>query len=55
LLEKYFDCEHLSIEDTESFSKMFAHVVNEQKPEKWKKRTTNFVVLFCLFLGIFII
>ncbi|MFW6772608.1 hypothetical protein [Weissella confusa] len=37
LLEKYFECEHLSIEDTESFSKMFAHVVNEQKPEKWKK------------------
>lgn len=37
LLEKYFECEHLSIEDTESLLKIFAHYVNEQKPDKWKK------------------
>lgn len=37
LLEKYFDCDNLSIDETESLLKIFADYVNDKKPEKYKK------------------
>lgn len=37
LLEKYFDVEHLTPEETEEFLKMFAAYVVAHKPEKFKK------------------
>ena len=36
LLEKYFEAEHLSIDQTEELLKMFAGYVNERKSEKLK-------------------
>ncbi|KIU04559.1 hypothetical protein SC09_contig8orf00229 [Bacillus subtilis] len=40
LLEKYFDSEHLSIDETEELLKMFSPYVNEKKPEKFKRKRT---------------
>lgn len=37
LLEKYFECDHLSVEDTEKLLKVFSNYVNTNKPEKLKK------------------
>ncbi|AGY83026.1 hypothetical protein [Carnobacterium inhibens] len=37
LLENYFECEHLSIEETEELLKVFSSYVNEKKHEKFKK------------------
>lgn len=36
LLEKYFESEHLSVEETEELLKMFAYYVKEKKSEKFK-------------------
>lgn len=36
LLEKYFEAEHLSIEETEELLKTFSSYVNERKTEKFK-------------------
>lgn len=36
LLEKYFECENLSIDQTESLLKTFSNYVNSNKPEKYK-------------------
>lgn len=36
LLEKYFEAEHLSIEETEELLKMFSGYVNEKKSRKFK-------------------
>ena len=37
LLENYFECEHLSVEETEELLKVFSDYVNEKKQEKFKK------------------
>ncbi len=37
LLEKYFECENLSIEETEELLKTFSVYVNEKKPSKFKR------------------
>ena len=36
LLEKYFESEHLSVEETEELLKMVASYVNENKSQKFK-------------------
>lgn len=37
LLDKYFDIDNLSIDDTESLLKTFAEYVKSNKPDKYKK------------------
>ncbi|MBC2069337.1 hypothetical protein [Listeria booriae] len=37
LLEKYFECDQLNVEETEKLLKIFASSVNEKKPDKYKK------------------
>lgn len=37
LLEKYFECDHLSVEDTEELLKTFSTYVNANKPKKLMK------------------
>lgn len=37
LLEKYFESEELSVEETEELLKIFSVYVNENKPSKFKK------------------
>lgn len=37
LLEKYFQAENLSLDDTEELLKIFADYVNAKKPDKFKK------------------
>lgn len=37
MLEKYFDCEHLSPDDTEELLKIFSEYINANKPNKFKK------------------
>ena len=37
LLDKYFDIDNLSVDDTESFLKPFAEYVKSNKPDKYKK------------------
>ncbi|EDP68127.1 hypothetical protein CAT7_11505 [Carnobacterium sp. AT7] len=36
LLENYFECEHLSVEETEELLKMFSSYVNANKTIKFK-------------------
>ena len=36
LLEKYFEAEHLTVEETEELLKMFSEYVNENKGSKYK-------------------
>lgn len=36
LLENYFECEHLSVEETEELLKMFSSYVNANKSIKFK-------------------
>lgn len=38
LCEKYFEIEHLSIEDREEVFKMFANFFKSNLPEKYKKK-----------------
>ena len=38
LLEKYFDCDNLSVDDTEDLLKTFSNYVNGNKPDKHKKK-----------------
>ncbi|MBC9826138.1 hypothetical protein [Carnobacterium inhibens] len=40
LLENYFECEHLSIEETEELLRAFSQYVNEKKQEKFKKKNS---------------
>lgn len=37
LLDKYFDTENLSINETEDFLKIFSNYIKENKPDKYKK------------------
>ncbi len=41
LLEKYFDCEHLTIEQTEELLKTFSYYVNHNKPNYLKGNDNN--------------
>lgn len=36
--EKYFECEHLSPDETEELLKMYAKYINTNKPNKFKKK-----------------
>jgi len=36
LLEKYFQCEELTAEETEELLKIFSNYVNANKPDKFK-------------------
>ncbi len=38
LLEKYLECENLTPEETEELLNVFANFINENKPEKFKKK-----------------
>ncbi|KMU54562.1 DUF3847 domain-containing protein [Staphylococcus hominis] len=38
MLEKYFECEHLSSDETEELLKMYANYINTNKPNKFKKK-----------------
>lgn len=37
MLEKYFECEHLSVDETEELLKIYANYINNNKPDKFKK------------------
>ena len=37
LLDKYFDTENLSIDETEDFLKIFSNYIKENKPDKYEK------------------
>ena len=37
LLDKYFETENISVDDTEKLLKMFSDYINENKPKKFKK------------------
>ena len=37
MLEKYFECEHLSPDETEELLKMYANYINTNKPNKFKR------------------
>ena len=37
LLDKYFDTENLSINETEDFLKILSNYIKENKPDKYKK------------------
>lgn len=37
LLEKYFDSDHLSVEETEELLSVFSTYINSNKPNKFKK------------------
>lgn len=37
LLDKYFETENLSIDETEDFLKIFSNFIKENKPDKYKK------------------
>lgn len=37
LLDKYFDIDNLSVDDTESLLKTFSEYVKSNKPDKYKK------------------
>ena len=37
LLEKYFECENLTVEETEDLLFTFSDYVNKNKPNKYKK------------------
>lgn len=37
LVEKYFKCEHLSMEEREELLKTFSDYVNHNKPDKFKE------------------
>ena len=37
LLDKYFETENLSIDETEEFLKIFSNYIKENKPDKYKK------------------
>ena len=41
LLEKYFEAEHLSVEETEDLLKTFAGYVNGKKSEKFRCESTR--------------
>jgi len=42
LLDKYFETESLSVDDTENLLKAFANYVNSNKPDKYKKDNPKF-------------
>lgn len=37
LLEKYLEAKHLTVDETEQLLQIFANMINEQKPNKYKK------------------
>ncbi|WP_444875590.1 hypothetical protein [Thalassobacillus sp. B23F22_16] len=37
LLEKYFECDHLEVEETEELLKVFSEYINSNKPIKFMK------------------
>jgi hypothetical protein len=38
MLEKYFECEHLSPDETEELLKIYSNYINTNKPNKFKKK-----------------
>ncbi|WP_273712501.1 hypothetical protein [Leuconostoc mesenteroides] len=42
LLDKYFETESLSVDDTENLLKIFSNYVNSNKPDKYKKDKPKF-------------
>lgn len=42
LLDKYFETEILSVDDTENLLKIFSNYVNSNKPDKYKKDSPKF-------------
>ena len=42
LLDKYFETENLSVDDTENLLKIFSNYVNSNKPDKYKKDNPKF-------------
>lgn len=42
LLDKYFETENLSVDDTENLLKIFSNYVNSNKPDKYKKDSPKF-------------
>lgn len=42
LLDKYFETESLSVDDTENLLKIFSNYVNSNKPDKYKKDSPKF-------------
>lgn len=38
LLEKYFECAHLSPDETEELLKIYSNYINTNKPNKFKKK-----------------
>ena len=42
LLDKYFETESLSVDDTENLLKIFSNYVNSNKPDKYKKDNPKF-------------
>ena len=40
LLENYFECEQLSVAETEELLRAFSQYVNEKKQEKFKKKNS---------------
>ena len=38
LLEKYFEIDYLSVEETEEFLKVFSEYIKANKPDKFKKK-----------------
>lgn len=42
LLNKYFEAEKLSLDDTEKLLKMFSNYINSNKPDKYKKDSLKY-------------
>lgn len=42
LLDKYFNTENLSVDNTENLLKIFSKYVNSNKPDKYKKDSPKF-------------
>ncbi|WP_407390464.1 hypothetical protein [Carnobacterium jeotgali] len=46
LLENYFECEHLSVKETEELLKIFSNYVNEKNKKNSKKRNNDGYLFF---------
>lgn len=42
LLDKYFEAEKLSLDDTENLLKIFSNYINSNKPDKYKKDSLKY-------------
>ena len=43
MLEKYFECEHLSPDETEELLKIYSNYINTNKPNKYKRSNLSYV------------